>query len=167
MIENLRILRKEMNPITRAKRLNEIISGSSNGLRGTARRLGIPPSTLSELLKILELSPRILNAVEKGLLSYTDALGLARAKLHELKLDDLVETLETKGREEYEQMLKDGFVKRRKRGVPKGKYSMLRITFDTADPADMDLMTRLEKCFKSTGKRPNEYCKWVLMKHVE
>jgi ParB-like chromosome segregation protein Spo0J len=58
LIENLEILRKEMNPITRAKTLNEVISFSAAGLRGTARRLGISASTLSPRLKVLELSPR-------------------------------------------------------------------------------------------------------------
>ena len=80
LIENLSILRKDMDPITRAKRLNEIVSYSPAGLRATARRLGIPASTLSEWLKILELSPKMQEAVAKGLLCYTDALNLTKMK---------------------------------------------------------------------------------------
>ena len=97
LIENLKMLQKEMNPITRAKALNEVISFSTVGLRGTARRLGVSASTLSEWLKVLDLSPRMQEVLAKGLLFYTDALMIARMELGTDLQDELAELLETEG----------------------------------------------------------------------
>lgn len=67
-IENLSFLRREMNPILRAKGLNEIISRSPGGLRSMARRWNIPASTLSEWLRVLELNPQMQDVVARGLM---------------------------------------------------------------------------------------------------
>jgi len=139
LIENLKILRKELDPITRAMRLNEIVSYSPTGLRGTARRLGIPPSTLSEWLKVLELSPKMQEAVAKGLLYYTDALHLAKMKIGQIKQDELAEILEKEGVEAFKKELERLAEKKLKRGTPKGKYIILRATFDKRYPPDVEI----------------------------
>ena len=167
LIENIRVLRKEMDPIVRAQSLNEIISGSTDGLRGTARRLGIPPSTLSEWLKILELSPKMQEATRKGLLSYTEALELAREKLGEMKLDKMAETLEAEGIEAYRTMLRRTHSVYGKRGIPKNKYAILRIMFDMTYLPDRKLLTELKELIRARKIRPENYCKSVLAEHVK
>jgi hypothetical protein len=82
-----------MDPIMRATQLNEIVSFSPTGLRGTAGRLGIPTSMLSEWLKILDLSPKMQEAVTRGLLCYTDAMKLAIMELGKIEQDELAEVL--------------------------------------------------------------------------
>ena len=167
LIENLEMLRKEMNPITRAKALNEVISFSSRGLRGTARRLGIPPSTLSEWIKVLELGPSMQRALAKGLLSYTDALMIARMELGTDLQDKLAKTLEAREpnllRGELNRILKGGM----KRGAPKGVYVVLRTTFDKRYKPDVELYEKLAELAKGKNAKLDEYCKWILREYVE
>jgi len=167
LIENLDILRKEMDPITRAKILNEVVSFSAGGLRGTARRLGVSASTLSEWLKVLELSPRMQEALAKGLLFYTDALKIARMKLGTDLQDELAEVLETEGPDALKRELirfsKGGL----KRGVAKGVYIVLRTTFDKRYKPDVELYEKLTELAEAKNLRLDGYCKWVLTEHVK
>jgi ParB/RepB/Spo0J family partition protein len=165
LIENLDILRKEMDPITRAERLNEIISFSPAGLRATARRLGIPSSTLSEWLKILELSPKMQDAVAKGLLCYTDALHLAKMNIGHFRQDELADILEKEGFDAFKKALERLGKKRLKRGAPKGKYIILRTTLDTMYPPDMELYDKLKRLAETHKMKLDEYCKHVLTEH--
>lgn len=165
LIENLGILRKEMDPITRAERLNEIISFSPAGLRATARRLGIPASTLSEWLKILELSPKMQAAIARGLLCYTDALHLAKMNIGQLEQDELADILAKEGFEAFKKELERLGKKRLKRGAPKGKYIILRTTLDKMYPPDMELYDKLKRLAETHKMKLDEYCKHVLTEH--
>lgn len=167
LIENLEILRKEMNPITRANRLAEIIAFSPTGLRGTARRLGISASTLSEWLKILELSPKMQEAVAKGLLFYTDALMIARMKLGEALQDELVEVLETEGLEAFKRELVRVAAGRMKRGIPKGVYKIDRVTWDKRNRKEMGYYEILMKVAEKKGMKVPNYIKDFIIKHIE
>lgn len=167
LIENLSMLRKEMDPITRGLRLNEIISYSPIGLRATARGLGIPASTLSEWLKVLELSPKMQETAAKGLLCYTDALQLARMKIGEMKQDELAQTLEEEGIEAYRKELVRFAQKKLKGGIPKGKYMILRAVFDKTYPPDVELYEKITQLAKAKKMKLNEYCKWALTEHAK
>ena len=167
LIENLGILRKEMDPITRAECLNEIVSFSPAGLRATARRLGIPSSTLSEWLKILELSPKMQEVVTKGLLCYTDALRLAKMNIGQLKQDELAQILEKEGAEAFKKELERLAKKKLKRGTPKGKYIILRTTLDKMYQPDMELYEKLKRLAENKKMKLDEYCKHVLTEHVK
>lgn len=105
-IENLDFLRKQMNPITRAKVLKEIVRSSSTSLRSVAKRLRIPPSTLSEWMKVLQLSPKMQNLLAKGLLSYKDGLMIARITVDTELQDQLAEVLETQGKRSFKKLVK-------------------------------------------------------------
>ncbi len=167
LIENLDVLRKEMNPITRAKTLNELISFSSAGLRGTARRLGISAATSSEWLKVLELSQRMQEALAKGLLFYTDALMVARMKLGTDLQDSLAEVLETEGADAFKEQLARFSKGKMKRGTPKGVYIVLRTTFDKRYKPDIELYEKLNELAKAKNMKLDEYGKWVLIEHVK
>jgi ParB-like chromosome segregation protein Spo0J len=167
LIENLGILRKEMDAITRAKVLNEVISFSTLGLRGTARRLGISASTLSEWLKVLELGPRMQEVLAKGLLFYTDALMIARMKLGTDIQDELAEVLETEGPDALNKELARFSKGKMKRGVPKGVYIVLRTTFDKRYKPDVELYEKLTELAKAENMKLDEYCKWVLTEHLK
>lgn len=166
LIENLSILRKDMDPITRAEGLNEIVSFSPVGLRGTARRLGIPASTLSEWLKVLELSPKMQEVVARGLLCYTDALNLAKTEIGQMKQDELAEIPEKEGIEAYRKELERLAKKKLKKGAPKGKYLILRATFDKMYPPDVELYEEITQRAETKKMKLDEYCKWVLTEHV-
>jgi ParB family chromosome partitioning protein len=167
LVENLEVLRKEMDPITRAKRLNEIVSRDPGGLRGTARRLGLSPSTLSEWLKVLELSPKMQKAVSEGLLFYTDALQVARMKFGTELQDELAEVLETEGVEAFQKEVARRAERKLKRGIPKGKYIILRVTIDKVYKPDLELYERLQELAESRHMKVDEYVKQILIDHVK
>ncbi len=167
LIENLEILRKKMNPITRAKILNEAISFSAKGLRGTARRLGMSASTLSEWLKVLELSPKMQEALRKDLLLYTDALMIARMELGIDLQDKLAEVAETGGPDALKKELIWVSKCEMRRGVPKGVYITVRTTFDKRYKPDVELYEKLTKLAETKNMKLNEYCKWVLIEHTK
>lgn len=166
LIENLEILRQGMDPITRARRVADVIDYSMIGLRGVARKLGLPPSTLSEWTKVLELTPKMQVAVARGLLQYTDALSLARMKLGELQQDELAEILENQGLDTFQRELAKLTKQRIKRGAPKGKYVVLRATFHKASKLDVQVYEKLVELAKARRMKIDEYCKWVLEDHV-
>lgn len=167
LVENLEILRKEMDPITRAKRLNEIVTHDPVGLRGTARRLGLSPTTLSEWLKVLELSPKMQEAVSEGQLFYTDALHVARMKLGTELQDELSATLKTEGVEAFQKELARYSEHKMKRGIPKGKYVIIRTVFDKYYKPDMETVEKLDKLAEARRMKRDEYSKWVLQEHVK
>jgi len=168
LIENLDILREETDPITRAHELAKLVDAAPDGLRGEARRLGISPSTLSEWLKVLDLKPSMQDAVSKGQLLYTDALRVARMDLGEELQDELAKTLDTEGREAFQKELERHAEHRLKRGIPKGKYIIERLTFDTVYQPHMELHEKLKKLAEAKRMEIPEYViKVVLPEHVK
>lgn len=159
IIENIGFLRKSMNPITRAKRLNERISSSPGGLRAYGRRVGISPSTLSEWLKLLELSDKMQEAVAEGLMYFTDALNLTKMELGEITEGKLANTLKTDGFDAFQKELERHTAKRLKRGIPKDKYLIARITFDKYYPQDMTAYKKLEELAKAKDMELNDFIK--------
>ena len=167
LIENFEVLRKTPDPILRAKKLKEAIELSPGGLRGSARRWGIPASTLSEWLKVLELSPKMQEAVQKGLLEYTDGVRLSRMELEEEKQEGLAEVLETEGPEAFRKELERVSEKKLKRGIPKGVYRVIRIVWDKRDEDTMEIYESLGKFAEEKGVDRDEYSKSILTDHVK
>lgn len=166
LVENLQILRQEMDPITRARVLAEIIDYRMIGLRGVARKLGISPSTLSEWTKLLELTSKMQEAVARGSLKYTDALAIARMKLEDLRQDELVEILETQGVDAFQREVAKLTKHGRKRGAPRGKYFVLRATFNKVSKSDMYIYEKLSELAKTKRMKIDEYSKLALTEHV-
>ncbi len=167
LIENLEALHKTMNPITRAKALNQIISLSPRGLRGTAIHLGIPPSSLSEWLKILELSPKMQEVLDKGLLSYTDGLIVARMKLGKALQDELTGILETRGLNAFKKELMRLNTGRMKRGIPIGTYTVARVIWDKRNKKEMEYYETLTKAAEKRGMKIPKYIKNFIAEHIE
>lgn len=166
LIENLDALRKTMNPITRAKALNQIISLSPRGLRRTAIHLGIPPSSLSEWLKILELSPKMQEVLAKGLLSYTDGLIVARMKLGKALQDELTAILETQGLNAFKKELMRLNTGIMKRGIPVGTYAVARVIWDKRNKKEMEYYGTLTKAAGKRGMKIPEYIKNFIIEHI-
>jgi ParB/RepB/Spo0J family partition protein len=110
LIENL--FRKDINPIVRARKLNDIVMGRGESLRVTARRWGIPATTLCEWLSVLKLSPKMQEMASKQLLSFSDGLMVARMNLDTEKQDMLAEVLETQGIQAFKKLVKKGLTER-------------------------------------------------------
>ncbi len=166
-VENLEVLRKNMNPVIRAEKVNEIVAHSSTGLRGTARKLGLSASTLSEWLKILELSPRMQEVIAKDLLTFSDGLKLARMKLGQARQDELAELLETEGPSAFHKELTRSITGKMKRGMPKGAYLIERVIWDKRNRKEMSHYEILRKVAEANKMKVHEYIKSFIIKHID
>ena len=166
LIENVDFLRKHLDPVKRAENLAKQIDSSPGGLRATAGKLGISPSTLSEWLKILELAPKMQEQVSRGHIAFSEALHLAKQDFGEERQIELAETLETEGAEAFKDKLEAYGDKGLKRGIPKGKYIIYRTTFDRAYPPDMKANEYYEERAKKEHTTVDVVCKNVLLKEA-
>jgi len=166
LIENLEVLRKETDPIARAKGLNEIVSRSPVGLRGVARKWGIPPSLLSEYMKVLELSPRMQKALGDGHVFFTDALQIAKLKIAPNVQEDLAKVAETEGQEAFKRDLFRAAEGRLKRGIPKGVYDILRLTYNKSVPSERSFLENLNKLAQTKKMETDDCAKWALAEKV-
>jgi len=128
--ENLEDFHKTPDPIIRAKAISTYLERLPTGIRGLARAWGISHSTLSEYLKILELKPAMQQAVQKGTISFRDALATARLNLEDEQQTELAEAAETKGVDAFKQELARLMAGKGKRGIPAGVYIVIRSIFD-------------------------------------
>jgi len=159
LIENMNNLQKPLDPVTRAEALNRLLSMSTKDMQGVASELGIAKSTMSEYLKVLELSPKLKEQVRGEVVPFKEAVHIARLKLGEDLQDSLAELAVSKGldalRNEVERH-KLG----RKRGAPRGLL-VIRLVFDHRNMEDRD---HYEALMKLGGA---EYCKSVLVQRLK
>jgi ParB/RepB/Spo0J family partition protein len=165
LVENLSVLREEINPVVRARKIQDLIDFNMIGIREVGRRLGLSPSTLSEWVKILELSPAMQEAVGKGQIYYKDALTLAKMKPTELQQKKLAEAAETGGRDGYIATLETVQTGHEKRGIPADKYLVVRSMFEKAH--EESFYDKLGQLAKAKNMEVGEYSKWVLIEHVK
>jgi ParB-like chromosome segregation protein Spo0J len=157
LIDNLDILREEMDPITRARALQDTIYSNMAGVREVARDLGIGVSTLSEYIKVLELTPPMQEAVRKGQIYYRDALTLAKMKVGEIQEKKLAEAAETGGRDGYMATLETVQTGQERRGIPAGKWIVERIMFERAH--EQGKYDELDRRAKARNMTVAEYIK--------
>jgi len=154
-----------MNPLLRARKMQDLIDSNMAGLRAVARKLGIGASTLSEWTKILALTPPMQKAVEKGQIFYKDALTLAKLKPGEVQEERLAEVLETAGRDAYVAEVQKLETGRGKRGRPIGKYVGVHVLYEVAH--EMKDYEDLGKLAAAKNMAIEEYGKQVWKEHIK
>lgn len=164
--ENLEEFHKTPDPIIRAKAISTYLSKLPTGIRGLARAWGISHSTLSEYLKILELNPAMQKAIQKGTISFRDALAAARLELEDKKQTELAETAENKGADTFKQDLARLMAGKGKRGIPAGVYLVVRSIFDKRGE-DLKYYEALQKLAQEKGLDVADYAKKVLIDHIK
>lgn len=167
LVENLGALRKDMNPVVRAKQLNELVSFSTIGLRGWARRLGVPASNLSDWLSVLKLSQKMQDAVRRELLTFTDAVKLVRLKLGEALQDELATVLEDDGVEAFWREVARVTTGKGKRGIPKNMFYIIRSSFDKRYKPDVELYEKLTELAKQKDVKLDVFVKEILKEYVK
>lgn len=167
LVENLDVLRKDPNPITRAHRLAEVIDASPGGLRGAAAQLGLAPSTLSEWLKVLELSPKMQKAVAEGQLMFTHALQVAKMELGKEKQDDLADVLQKDGLDAFQGELARIPTGKMKRGIPGGVYEVERVTWDKRNRKEMLYYEAVKKAAEAKNTKIPDYIKDFIIRHID
>lgn len=165
--ENLTMFRQELNPIARAKALRKLLETKNYSLRELARVWKVPLSNLSEWLRILELSPKMQDQVTKGSLYFTDALNIAHMKLPVEIQNKLAETLEKRGYDQFKTELAHLRSGKEKRGLPAGKYEVLRLTWNKTDKDEQELYQRLEQLAKVMKKTTEEAAKIIIRERLE
>lgn len=166
LIENLEIFRRSMNPIMRAKELKKIMNGSNLSLRATAKQLGIPRSTLSDWLRILQLSPRMQKVLSKGLLNFTTGLLVAKMVLGEVLEAKLAEILEIEGFNVFKKELARIATRKVKRGIPKGAYAVVKTTWDRNNKKEMKYFELICKMAEKRKIAVGTYTKEFLVRHL-
>jgi ParB/RepB/Spo0J family partition protein len=164
--ENLEEFHKTPDPITRAKAISSYLERLPTGIRGLAKAWGIPHSTLSEYLKILELNPAMQEAVQKGTISFRDALAVARLGLEEKQQIELAKTAEKEGVDAFKRELARLMEGKGKRGIPAGVYIVVRSIFDKRSE-DIKYYEALQKLAQQNGLDIADYVKKVIIDHVK
>jgi len=165
LIENMGVLRKDLDPIVRARALKRLVETSPRGLTGVAKELGIPKSTLSEFLKVLELSEKMQQKVSSGQVPFRYAIKVARLELPKEAQDYLAEVAETKGLDSFKKELVRLSEGRGKRGAPPGLL-VIRLVFDPDSADERRYFEALKKYCESKGLEVGKYVKDVLIDHI-
>jgi len=162
LIEDLDALREELNPIERANAIMDVIRTDMIGERAVAKRLGVAPSTLSQWIKILDLTPPMRDAVAKGQIYFKDALNLAKAKVGEIQEKKLAEAAETGGRDGYMATLEAVQAGHEKRGLPAGMYNAVKMMFNMSHKDEESQYKNIEQQAQVRNMETGEYSKQVM-----
>jgi ParB family chromosome partitioning protein len=165
--ENLQDFQRAPDPVTRARAINAYLSRLPRGLAGLAAAWGIPKTTLSEYLKVLELSPAMQRVVQKRAIPFRDALATARLGLGEELQTRLAETVETQGTEAFKRELARLMAGEGKRGIPAGVYYVVRAIFDKRNRDHLRYIEALEGLAQKEGLTLSEYSTKVLIEHAK
>jgi len=165
--ENLAIFRRDLDPITRGDKLNELLSKSARSLRDWARKWNVSPSTLSDWIRVANTSPKMREALRKGIVPFFDGLQVVALKLGTETQENLGELALSEGLEAFRRELARFMAGKGKRGVPRGVYIILRTPFDKRYKPDLELFEKLRKLAEEKGKRLEEYVKEILRDYVK
>lgn len=95
MRRGVSLIKTVEDPILRAKMLKEALVGKT--IRSLGREIGISHSTLSEWLKVLDLSEKMQTLVKKGIVPFSHAITLVKMKLSADRQDKLADAIEKEG----------------------------------------------------------------------
>ncbi len=158
--ENL--FRKGLDPVTIGMALKRRIDRSGISLREYARRIGKPASTLSNFLRMTDLSPDMQNEVQAGTVKMTEALKVLRMNLPQEKERELARDAKEGGSDSFKKTLDRITAEQEKRGAPKG-LQIVRISWGH----ESSEYSALKQFAESDGIELSEYCQKILTKHVQ
>lgn len=156
------IFRKDLDPVTIGRALKRRIDRSGISLREYARRIGMPVSTMSEFLRMIDLSPDMQNEVQSGTVTFREALKVARMNLPPEKEMTLAREAREGGSDSFKKTLDRIASEQEKRGAPKGLL-IVRISWGQESPE----YSALKQFAESEGIDLSEYCQKILTKHAQ
>ena len=157
--ENL--LRKDVDPVTIGRALKLRLERGDISLSEYARRIGKAKSTLSEWLRMNDLSPAMQDEVQRGGIPLRNALKVARMDFTPEEERALAEESRESGLEAFKRTFDRMVVGKEKRGAPKGLL-IVRISWGLESSEYEALRMRAEEA----GIGMSEYCQKVLMDHI-
>jgi ParB family chromosome partitioning protein len=156
LFENL--IRKDLSPLEKAKMVKRLVESSKSGITGISQRYGLPKSTISEWLSILNLPEQLQEKIERDEITLHEGIKIARQP-KDIQ-DKLASTNSLNSLNE--EMLKLGV----KRGAPKGLLTV-RLVFNPSKLEDKDLWDSLEEKAKQKGNDINDFVKEILTNYVK
>lgn len=155
LFENL--IRKDLSPLEKARMVRKLVDATKSGITGVSAKYGLPKSTLSEWLSILDLPQALQDNIEQGRITTYEAIRIARKpkavqqRLVQAAAEDQLQ----------EEMAREGV----KRGAPKGLLTV-RLVFDPRKKSDKQMWDRLSEKAEESGLDVTGYAWSVLAKHT-
>jgi ParB family chromosome partitioning protein len=156
LFENL--IRKDLLPLEKARMVKRLVDTTKSGITGVSAKYGLPKSTVSEWLSILDLPQALQDSIEQGRITTYEAIRMARKP--KAVQQRLVQAA-AEGRLQ-EEMAQQGI----KRGAPKGLLTV-RLVFDPRKKSDRQMWDRLSEKAQESGLDVTGYAWRVLAKHVQ
>lgn len=156
------VFRKDVDQVTIGKWLKMRLERGDISLSEYARRIGKNKSTLSEWLKMTELSPSMQEEVQRGAVPFRRALKVARMDLTPSEEGILAEESRSGGLDSFDAALSRLSAGKEKRGAPPGLL-IVRINFGPKSPD----YNRLKKLAKAENIELGEYCHKVIIDHIK
>jgi ParB family chromosome partitioning protein len=156
LFENL--IRKDLSPLEKARMVKRLVESTKSGIMGVSSKYGLPKSTVSEWLSILELPEPLQEGIEKGQITTYEAIRIARSSK---AVQNRLVTAAAQGRLQ-EVMVEEGV----KRGAPKGLLT-IRVVFDPRKKQDKQLWDKLSKKAEENALDVADYVRTILSRHVQ
>lgn len=156
LFENL--IRKDLSPLEKARMVKKLVESTKSGIAGVSTKYGLPKSTVSEWLSILELPQQLQDSIETGHITTYEAIRIARAPK---AVQNKLVAAAARGRLQ-EVMAEEGV----KRGAPKGLLTV-RIVFDPRKRQDKSMWDKLNRNAEESGLKVADYVRSMLAKDLE
>lgn len=155
LFENL--IRKDLSPLEKAQMVNKLVESTKSGITGVSKKYGLPKSTISEWLSILEIPKDLQKKIENGQITLYEGIKIARQPAEiQNKLAN------TDSSSLNEELINLGI----KRGAPKGLLT-IRLVFNPSKDMDKKLWNNLEEKAKENGNNVNDFVKKILLDYIK
>ena len=155
LFENL--IRKDLSPLEKARLVKKLVESTKGGIKEVSIKYGLPKSTISEWLSIVNLPVQLQRKVESGEITSYEAIRIARRPKH---VQEKLIIAAYKGRLQ-EEMSITGV----KRGAPKGLLT-IRLVFNPRSKPDRRLWDKIKERANENGLESTDYVKSILLKHI-
>jgi len=155
------VFRKNVDPITLGRWIKKRLDDGDMSLNEYAKKIGKSKSTLSEWLRMNDLTFDIQSEVQNARIPFIYALKVARMGLSSVEEKQLALISREGGFEAFKKAVDQLSTVREKRGSPKG-LKVIRINFGK-ESSEHD---KLKHLAETKGLEVSDYCLEVLKEHV-
>lgn len=156
LFENL--IRKDLSPLEKARMVRRLVDTTKSGITGVSAKYGLPKSTVSEWLSILDLPQALQDNIEHGRITTYEAIRIARKPK---AVQQRLVQASAEGRLQ-EEMTQEGI----KRGAPRGLLTV-RLVFDPRKKSDRQMWDALNAKAQENGLDVTAYAWSVLARHAQ
>jgi len=155
------VFRKNVDPVTLGEWIKKRLDHGDISLSQYAKKIGKSKSTLSEWMRMNDLSHELRDEVQRGSVPFNYALKVARMNLTSEQEKMLADESRADGFEAFKKAVDRLKASQEKRGAPKG-LQVIRINFGMES---LDYRS-LSKLSAERGMDLGDYCLSVLLEHI-